>query len=344
MRPYNLSKEKILITTILLYSISSPLWSHSTLDPENWMKTLYKKLPETRLRDIIIPGTHDSGSYGINKNSPLAPQTNKLFALSKKTTSKWSKTQNLSILKQLKRGIRHIDLKVSKYKGQFSLVSGLVSVPLNDVLKDLKAWAASHPFEIVLIELNLSVQTLRDTKELHREISRHIGPFLAFPMLPPSLLTFGDLWVKERERPLILITPPSFKKLSPRYWNKDKVFHALKPNTQKKSELMNQLLYGIERSPGLYNQDWSKLYASELRLKSSPKVIATGFLKFEAPKNLSQFSRPLFETPSEAIDSWLQKDLEVNIIKVDFFEKTNLVKASLEANKETLIKGGKKWD
>ena len=119
------------------------------------MKTLYKKLPETRLRDIIIPGTHDSGSYGINKNSPLAPQTNKLFALSKKTTSKWSKTQNLSILKQLKRGIRHIDLKVSKYKGQFSLVSGLVSVPLNDVLKDLKAWAASHPFEIVLIELNV---------------------------------------------------------------------------------------------------------------------------------------------------------------------------------------------
>ena len=333
---------KVFFTAVLLSSFTSSLWAHE-ISPENWMENLYKKLPETRLRDIIIPGTHNSGSYGITKRSPLAPGASKLLAVAKRTASNWAKTQNLTILEQLKKGIRHIDLRIAKHRGQFVLVHGLVSVPLKEVLKDLRIWGIAHPKEIVFIEIVPSSSAPEDVKVLHRELTKELGTFLAFPLLPPNQLTFFDLWEKEKGRPFILLTPPFLKKLSPRYWSKKKVLHSLWTNTQNKTDLMDQLLYGNQRGPGLYNQDLSKFYASELTFTPVTKTIARGLFRIKAPKNLSQLSKPLYERPKKAIDLWLQKELAVNIIKMDFFEKTNLVSACLEANQNVIIQGGKKW-
>ena len=331
-------KTKSLLITLLLYIISPTLWGHKSLTPENWMKNLYHKLPETRLRDILIPGTNNSGSYNILKTSPLTPKANKLFLLNKELTSNWVKTQNLTVFEQLKNGIRYIDLKLIKHKGQFVLANGLVSTSLDDVLEDLRLWATTHPYEIVLIDTNFNLQTLSEAKELHRAFSSHIGPFLAFPLLPPNLLTFKDLWVKEKGKPLILLTPSFFKKLSPRYWDKKKALQLNKTNAQNKRALLEQILYGGKKGSGLYEQDWSKFYISELIFKPNTKTIAEAFFKNKAPDGLFNFSKPLFKTLSKSVRYWLQKGLPVNIIKMDFFEKTNLIATCLEANKAD-IKG-----
>ena len=337
-----LKARKVLIF-ILFYLISTPLWCHQQVNTENWMRNLYQKLPETRLRDILIPGTNNSDSYKITNSSPLAPKTSKFFLLQKGMVSNWTKTQNLTILEQLKKGIRYIELNLMKYKGKFFSINGLVGINLNDVLMDLRTWAAKHPHEIVLINANLSLQTLSEAKELHKAIQKNIGQFLAFPLLPPNLLTFKDLWTKEKGRPFIFLTPPSFKKISPRYWDKKKVIQLNKTNSQNKEDLLEQNLYGNEIGPGLFQQDLSKFYISELIFKPNTKTIIKSFFKKGTPKNLLQFSKPLYSLPDKSISHWLRKDLAVNIIKINFFEKTNLITTCLEANKQTLINEGKIW-
>ena len=73
------------------------------------------------------------------------------------------KTQNFTILEQLKKGIRYIELNLINTKENF-FGQCLISVNLNVVLKDLHTWAAKHPHEIVLINANLSLQTLSEPK------------------------------------------------------------------------------------------------------------------------------------------------------------------------------------
>ena len=46
--------------------------------------------------------------------------------------------------------------------------------------------------------------------------------------------------------------------------------------------------------------------------------------------------KPLHEAPDEFLRIWKAQNLNINIIKVDFYEKTNLVKSALNANQETL--------
>ena len=265
-------KVKNILISLLFYSISPVLLSHPKLNAENWMRNLFHKLPETRIRDVLIPGTHKSGSYNILKTSPLAPNSNKLLLLNKRMTSSWAKTQNLSILEQLQKGIRYIELNLVGHQGEIFLANDLISCNLNDVLKDLRSWASTHPYEIVLINANFAFQTLSEAKELHRKFSRYIGLFLAFPLLPPNLLTFGDLWNNEKGRPLILFTPPSFKKFSPRYWDKKKMLQFSKTNAQNINVLSEQILYGSTKGPGLYRQDWSKFYISEFIFKPSTSL------------------------------------------------------------------------
>ena len=38
-----------------------------SFDNSRWMQTLYEQHPDTRIRKIVAPGTHDSGSYSISQ-------------------------------------------------------------------------------------------------------------------------------------------------------------------------------------------------------------------------------------------------------------------------------------
>jgi hypothetical protein len=73
--------------------------NHDDLPPSlaDWMKHLLSNCPTLKLRDLVIPGTHDSGSYSI-------PATTLFSAV--------GRTQNESVLEQLQRGARYLDVRV----------------------------------------------------------------------------------------------------------------------------------------------------------------------------------------------------------------------------------------
>ena len=63
-----------------------------------WMAELIQVAPEVKLRDLVIPGTHDSASYSLSSWT--------LFSAA-------GRTQNVSVYEQLLRGARYLDLRVA---------------------------------------------------------------------------------------------------------------------------------------------------------------------------------------------------------------------------------------
>jgi hypothetical protein len=70
----------------------------STGTNEHWMSDNWNFIKDKKLADIVIPGTHDSGTYQLGWGSGINS----------------AKTQNVSIGEQLKDGIRYLDMRVTE--------------------------------------------------------------------------------------------------------------------------------------------------------------------------------------------------------------------------------------
>lgn len=100
---------------------SSSGTSASPLGPDRWMEDVYSAAPNTPLGQAVLPGTHDSGSYGIDVDAPceLIPATgtagviNTLAERNPCAAADMYRAQNTDIGQQLAAGIRYLDLRVS---------------------------------------------------------------------------------------------------------------------------------------------------------------------------------------------------------------------------------------
>ena len=67
------------------------------LGPSDWVYELYQKHPETLVSDLVLPGTHDSGSYKITADSPPASDAPALYSQFGAPAASWAKTQDLDL-------------------------------------------------------------------------------------------------------------------------------------------------------------------------------------------------------------------------------------------------------
>jgi hypothetical protein len=129
------------------------------------MGALSDQIGNRMLRQIVLPGTHDSGTYSITPDSPfgmdetgIVKQLEKLVPLKivKQTMANWSKAQFYDFSGQLKTGIRYLDLRVQFDNGQFNLVHGLVGASLNDLLTQVSDFINQEQSkqEVVLLDFN----------------------------------------------------------------------------------------------------------------------------------------------------------------------------------------------
>ena len=145
----------------------------TSLDPnyplQRWMSKLK---PETRLRSLILPGTHDS-----NTNDLIRPWYALPFAI----------TQKLTLTEQLKRGVRYLDIrftgaakaqtkrfeknvdlenrnwdKICEQASQTILTGhGITSgKPLFPVLKEVADFVKENPTEFVVVKMQQEKTTL----------------------------------------------------------------------------------------------------------------------------------------------------------------------------------------
>ncbi|XP_044581905.1 PI-PLC X domain-containing protein 1-like [Cotesia glomerata] len=111
----------------------------------NWMAKRRKTLGHLKMREVFIPGTHDSAAYNKFQNF----RTELII-------DKYTITQDEDVLAQLIYGARYLDIRVGRYPNSDEIFWGnhgpIRIVPLRDVIRDVKLFL-DNTNEIVIFDI-----------------------------------------------------------------------------------------------------------------------------------------------------------------------------------------------
>ncbi|MFJ5806130.1 hypothetical protein [Streptomyces sp. NPDC093093] len=178
------------------------------IDPGAWMGGLRGTIGDRPLNRIVMPGSHDSGSWSFTRNSGVCGFGDQadLARRFPSIAASMSRTQSGTLVDQLERGARYFDLRLCKqgdkwftYHGgpmgnQFlDAPDGRGGVVRGDV-NQVAEWIRQYPKEIVIIRLSAaaSPQTERaDNTEAVTALGQALGggagnPALADDSLSPT--------------------------------------------------------------------------------------------------------------------------------------------------------------
>lgn len=119
----------------------------------------------------MIIGTHNSGSYGINKKSEFTSDFDSIKI--KCIAVPWSRCQKLTIKEQLKCGVRYLDFRVGCHKNRHYLVHGLTGVLLEEAMGEINLFLDENPGEKVIVDFN-HFYGYYDTHELENLVVRNL--------------------------------------------------------------------------------------------------------------------------------------------------------------------------
>ncbi|MDD2666398.1 MAG: phosphatidylinositol-specific phospholipase C domain-containing protein [Methanocellales archaeon] len=174
-------------------------------DPKNWMSNLQGS---TNLRKIVIPGSHDSGTYEITPSSYLCLDADNqilVFASNVGIASQWAKAQSNSILSQLNSGRRYFDIRISDgyYSGlviKDLSINNVVGSPIvchsvgvtppSSILDDIKQFISSNPKEIIILNFQHFYHKQEDATDFYNDLITQIKSKLGSKIIERS--TFGE--------------------------------------------------------------------------------------------------------------------------------------------------------
>ena len=133
-------------------------------DYSRWMENLPNEKQLSPLKDLVIPGSHDSGTFFLDQNMEIGPDESSAIhtlgsifgKVAKSVIHSWSVTQSMTIYEQLLSGIRYLDLRVA-YRAEdkkIRVVHGLFGWTIDQVLDEVNRFVANYPKEIVILDFN----------------------------------------------------------------------------------------------------------------------------------------------------------------------------------------------
>lgn len=150
-----------------------------SLHPD-WMGNLVQSCPDIKLGEMVIPGTHDSGSYSIDA-----------FQL----YSAVGRTQNVSVVEQLHRGARFLDLRIASAGNEVKIFHGCMQGGnFERVLDDITLFCQDFPGEFLI--LNVTAEFNRPFTAAQKKKSLEI-----------MKESFGDKLYSENDLGKLLSTP-----------------------------------------------------------------------------------------------------------------------------------------
>jgi len=309
-----------LLAVLLSLSLAS-----ADQDTRDWMRQAYARRGDTLLRDVVIPGTHDSGTYGMTAASALAPGRSEWRTLARTVVARWSVTQHRTIAEQLEDGIRALDLRIDHHDGKLVIVHGLVGPTLEDVFDQVRDFSKAHPKEIVILDLH-RMPAPEHFDELEALLEAKFGGRM-ISVRSVDTLTFNHFW-KHDKGILMLVNSVAFSTRKPHYWNKGSHYDNHWANTTDKSTLWRS----ADARSG--NPPTGKLFNVSLTLTPDAKVILPSLRSAEGLHGWLSRSG-IMKTPAEWLPRWLGGGPDaarrhVNIVNVDFYDETELVRIAIE--------------
>lgn len=154
-----------------------------------WMNEMREEIKDVKMRNLFIPGTHDSGSYK--------------YKFTENLVTKYAITQDDDIRTQLLHGIRYLDLRVGHYRkaeNAFYIVHSIVRFqPLVEVLAAVKDFV-DETNEIVIVDFQEFPQGFHpNATQIHQKLVQFIYDNLRDHLVEPFGtwdVTMNDLWEK----------------------------------------------------------------------------------------------------------------------------------------------------
>jgi len=217
--------------------------------------------PNTYLKDIVLPGTHDSLANSnaniYNTEEILAKKLYKfkwIPGIIHKVT-RWSKCQSNDVIEQLLRGIRFFDFRIS-YTNQDKKCYGVHTFmfrEISDTLDKLDNWLLNHPKEIIIIKYR------SDSPICDNLFRRKLEKWLLLTKYDPFKMKLNDIY-KLNTR-LILTTDIKLKdNIFNNIIHTDIIHHDWK-NTFSAEEKENYSIKSLENwnteESKLFNLDWT---------------------------------------------------------------------------------------
>ena len=327
----------IMITGLFFMNSTASAAEDVNYTTSDWIGQVYQDRGDTTLRQMVIPGTHDSGTYSITSDSDLAPDGSWIYNLAKVEAQGWSKTQNYRFSDMLSMGIRHFDLRILKHEGTFVAVHGLVGAPLTEMLNDVKVFADAHPKEIIILEVAKTPDS-SDMPSLLDMFDTYVGERKPDNSIPLANLTIDQMWADDandgKNNSIVVLWASGSS------WGTDRGYFAgdqltgTWADTTSSGDLYHRLENGWVRNGrtylGLKNAPTDKLFYSAFTYTPQTSDITNGLFNNNSIKSwVKDYQRAQV---GEWLPGWIAKGYRPNILTADFFEFHALVPIAIKLN------------
>ena len=300
----------------------------------NWMDEDFEVLKDKTLNEIVLPGSHDSGTYSLKlKLAPDAPPAvieliSKLgkFGLKKlalKIVKKWAEAQCVDIFSQLQIGMRYLDLRVmwNDHDNSFRMHHSLIGTNFLNVLRDIKTFSDNHPKEIII--LDISTLNLDDDK--YYNLFEMILNLLGFKLLAQDY-NFSKTYAEiiKLKTPIVLFFDKQLDYSGDLFWDK-------KYLVSKWANVDNiEALYDIESKALKDYNDFNSIFKLQWILTPNVETILESLVPFSKVRSL----RDLSGECNSIIEIFLldNKENKINIIMLDFVNETNVLELARARN------------
>jgi hypothetical protein len=302
----------------------------------HWMADLGERIEEKKLRELVLPASHDAGTYGITPSSPFSPDfpEKDRWNIGKPEISHWVRTQEMNVEQQLNAGYRCLDLRVAKFDGDFWIFHGMYSVKLTEVLGAVRTFSMSNPREVVLLVLSLLKMTSEDPPALLKLLKESLGRALAQNSLGRDAAV-QDFWTSRT--PIVIIYNEINKQgnelpdpiTDPILWKRSDTI--ITPYSQHDFDSADHVMAWLEKNviPTKYDRFW------DLPLILTLKIDAWAIEKTLRFGGLAGWTS---ETAVSPFTNFYERQTrKLNVIAVDYINFYPLVSWAIKKNGETQL-------
>lgn len=293
--------------------IAAALVEAPSVDKAQWMKGIFDSIKSKTLGQIMIPGSHDAGTFEMNW-----------------FVRDWTKCQGRNFADQLNAGARYLDCRLTHYPGNskdlfwFAHASFTSSTKLQVLLDTVKDFLDRTSHEIVILDFS---HFLPDTNEEHKkQVLSFFMPRLS--LLAPYIAgsNFAERTIQElvdKKTRLVLLSDENFLNTLPQqYFGRTINLYAAWVNTPQIDVLETSLNEKVNEK-----QDYEQMYKKDLHLTQA--ILSQNLKKAYLPLwNLANKVASWMPIIYQKQD-WLRK---INVIFTDYVGNNGIVELAIHAN------------
>lgn len=321
----------------------------------NWMSTIPK---DRTLNEIIIPGTHDSGSYAITPSSHFSlsdpgPLPTWLEAISnilpvsilRPIVAGWSKTQPYTISDQLNNGIRYFDFRICYLNNHFYFCHTMLSDLTENGLDAIAAFAKTHPSEILILDFNhIYGVTDSATQSAFLQLLQNKLGDIAIPNSFQPTDTIETMRESKKQVIILMDTTqpitPNLQQFATTYlWHESNI-NSPWPDASHTNDLKNDLDTEVAFRAKTVSSATNLFVLQAIKTADNNQVINGIIAPSTYPNNINSYEAPV----NQALGNWINNDVTqfgkpaMNIIIQDWFtNESTLVPLAIQYDSEMSV-------